>query len=93
MLKSCLKLWVRSYEKVPVKHFYAAEQGLKMFGNFFYNVSIFVFRKRAEYCFESTVSVKRTHRASLSFAANLVSSAKNSVSSLCHTNNRMRGTQ
>ena len=34
-------------------------------------------RKRAEYCFESTVSEKRTHWASLSFGgANSVSSAK-----------------
>ena len=47
--------------------------------------------KRAEYCFESTVSEKRTHWASLSFTANSVSSAKNSVSSLWHTNNRLRG--
>ena len=46
-------------------------------------------RKRAEYCFESTVSEKRN---SLSFTANSVSSAKNSVSSLWHTNNRLRGT-
>ena len=42
--------------------------------------------------FESTVSEKRTHWASLSFGANSVSSAKNSVSSLWHTNNRLRGT-
>ena len=49
-------------------------------------------RKRAEYCFESTVSEKRTHWASVSFRANSVSSAKNSVSSLWHTNNRLRGT-
>ena len=53
---------------------------------------ISIFRKRAEYCFESTVSEKRTHWASLSSAANSVSSAKNSVSSLWHTNNRLRGT-
>ena len=33
-------------------------------------------RKRAEYCFESTVSEKTTHWASLSFGANSVSSAK-----------------
>ena len=46
----------------------------------------------AEYCFESTVSEKRTHWASLSSGANSVSSAKNSVSSLWHTNNRLRGT-
>ena len=32
-------------------------------------------RKRAEYCFESTVSEKRTHWASLSFGVNSVSSA------------------
>ena len=50
------------------------------------------YRKRAEYCFESTVSDKRTHWASLSFGANSVSSVKNSVSSLLHTNNRLRGT-
>ena len=49
-------------------------------------------RKHAEYFFESTVSEKRTHSASLSFGANSVSSAKNSVSSLCHTNSRLRGT-
>ena len=49
-------------------------------------------RKRAEYCFESTVSEKRTHWASLSFGANSVSSAKNSVSSRLHTNNRLKGT-
>ena len=49
-------------------------------------------RKRAEYCFESTVSEKRTHWASLSSAANSVSSAKNSLSSLWHTNKRPRGT-
>ena len=35
----------------------------------------------------NTVSGKRTHWASLIFAANSVSSAKNSVSSLWHTNN------
>ena len=46
------------------------------------------FRKRAEYCFESTVSEKRTHRASLNFGANSLSSAKNSVSSFWHTNKR-----
>ena len=51
----------------------------------------FLYRKRAEYCFESTVSEKRTHWASLSSAANSVSSAKNSVSSLWHANNRPRG--
>ena len=50
------------------------------------------FRKRAEYCFESTVSEKRTHWASLSFGANSVSSAENSVSSRLHTNNRLKGT-
>ena len=49
-------------------------------------------RKRAEYCFESTVSKKRTHWASLSSGANSVSPAKNSVSSFWHTNNRLRGT-
>ena len=49
-------------------------------------------RKRAEYCFESTVSEKRTHWASLSFEANSVSSAKNSVSSFWHTNNMLKGT-
>ena len=49
-------------------------------------------RKRAEYCFESTVSGTRTHWASLSFGANSVSSAKNSVSSRLHTNNRLKGT-
>ena len=49
------------------------------------------FWKRAEYCFESTVSEKRTHWASLSSTRNSVSSAKNSVSSLWHTNNRPRG--
>ena len=38
-------------------------------------------RKRAEYCFESTVSEKN----SLSFLANSVSSGKNLVSSLLHT--------
>ena len=48
-------------------------------------------RKRTEYCFESTVSEKWTHWASLSFTANSVSSAKNSVSSLWHTNTRLRG--
>ena len=48
-------------------------------------------RKRAEYCFKSTVSEERTHWASLSFGANSVSSAKNSVSSLWHTTNRLRG--
>ena len=47
---------------------------------------------RAEYCFESTFSGKRTHWASLSFGANSVSSTKNSVSSLWHTNNRPTGT-
>ena len=51
-----------------------------------------VFSKRAEYCFESTVSEKKTHWASLSFGANSVSSAKNSVSSFWHTNNRLKGT-
>ena len=51
-----------------------------------------LFSKRREYCFESTVSEKRTHWASLSFGANSVSSAKNSVSLLCHTNSRLRGT-
>ena len=40
----------------------------------------------------STVSEKRTHWASLSFGANSVSSAKNSVSSRLHTKNRMKGT-
>ena len=54
-------------------------------------VSIFVLRKRAEYCFESTVSEKRTHWASLSLGANSVSSARHSVSSIWHTNNRLRG--
>ena len=49
-------------------------------------------RKRAEYCFESTVSEKRTQWASLSFGANSVSSARNSVSLLWQTNNRLRGT-
>ena len=39
-----------------------------------------------------TVSEERTHSVSLSFGANSVSSAKNSVSSLCHTNSRLRGT-
>ena len=51
-----------------------------------------LYRKRAEYCFESTVSEERTHWASLSSAANSVSSATNSVSSRLHTNNRLRGT-
>ena len=51
------------------------------------------FRKRAEYCFESTVSDKRTHLASLTFTAISVSSAKkNTMRSLWHTNNRLRGT-
>ena len=45
-------------------------------------------RKRAEYYFESIVSEKRTHWASLSSAANSVSSAKYSVSLLCHTNDK-----
>ena len=49
-------------------------------------------RKRAEYCFESTVSEKRTHWASLSSGANSVSSARSSVSLLWHTNNRLRRT-
>ena len=49
-------------------------------------------RKWAEYCFESTVSEKRTHWASLSLTANSVSFVKNSVSSLWHTNSRLRGT-
>ena len=40
------------------------------------------FRKREDYCFESTVLKKRTHWASLSFTANSVSSAKNSVGTL-----------
>ena len=44
------------------------------------------------YCFESTVSEKRTHWASLSFTTKSVSSATNSVSSLWHINNRLRGT-
>ena len=48
-------------------------------------------RKRAEYCFESTVSEERTHWASLILGPNSVSSAKNSVSSLWHTYNRLRG--
>ena len=52
---------------------------------------LFTIRKRAEYCFESTVSEKRTHRASLSFGANSVSSEKNSVSLLWHTKNRLGG--
>ena len=39
-------------------------------------------RKRAEYCFGSTVSEKRTHWPSLSFTADSGSSAQNSVSSL-----------
>ena len=51
-----------------------------------------IIRKRAEYCFESTVSEKRTPSASLSFGANSVSSAKNSVSSRLHTKNRLKGT-
>ena len=51
-----------------------------------------VSRKRAEYCFESTVSEKGTHWASLSFGANSVSSAKNLVSSPLHTNARLKGT-
>ena len=38
-------------------------------------------RKRAEYCFESTVLEQRTHWASLSFGAISVSSGKNSVNS------------
>ena len=42
-------------------------------------------RKRAEYCCESTVSEMRTRWASLSFMAN-------SVSSLSHTNKRLRRT-
>ena len=45
--------------------------------------------KRAEYCFESTVSGGEN---SMSSAANSVSSASNSVSSIWHTNNRLRGT-
>ena len=49
-------------------------------------------RKRAEYCFESTVSEKRTHWASLSFTAHLVSCAKHSVSLFWLTENRLRGT-
>ena len=46
-------------------------------------------RKRAEYCFESTVSGEEN---SLSFGANSVSSAKNSVSSRLPTNKRLKGT-
>ena len=46
-------------------------------------------REWAEYCFESTVLEERTHWVS---AANSVSSARNSVSSLWHTNNRPKGT-
>ena len=42
--------------------------------------------------FLAWVSEKRTHWASLSFGANSVSSTKNSVSSLLHTNKRPRGT-
>ena len=63
------------------------------FMTYMYSYWIWIhYRKRAEYCFESTVSEKRTHWASLSSAANSVSSARNSVSSLWHTNNRLRGT-
>ena len=36
------------------------------------NSGVLEFRKRAEYCFESTVSTKRTHRVSLSFGATLL---------------------
>ena len=50
-----------------------------------------VSRQRAEYCFESAVSEKRTHWASLSYAANSVSSARSSGSSLLHTHDRPRG--
>ena len=46
-------------------------------------------RKRAAYCFESTVSEEEN---SVSSAANSASSAKNSVSSFWHTNSRPRGT-
>ena len=47
-------------------------------------------RKRAEYCFESTVLEERTHWASLSFGANSVSSGGNSASSLWRTKSRLR---
>ena len=46
-------------------------------------------RKRTEYCFESTVSEKRTHWAPLSFTANSVSCAKKLGE---HTHNRLSGT-
>ena len=42
-------------------------------------------RERVECCFESTVSEKRTHCASLSFTANSVSSAKKSSHWHTHT--------
>ena len=57
------------------------------------NISrVLVKHEREEYCFESTVSEERTN--SLSSAPNSVSSAdkQNSVSSLWHTNDTMRGT-
>ena len=50
-------------------------------------------RKRAEYCVESTVSEKKTKpEPHWVFGANSASSARNSVNSLCHTNNGLRGT-
>ena len=64
----------------------------RIFANIPLYKPFFLQKKRVEYCFESTVSEKRTHWASLSFGANSVSSAKHSVSSLCHTKSRPRGT-
>ena len=43
-------------------------------------------------CSVHSTTYNSAHWASLSFTANSVSSAKNSVSSLWHTNNRLRGT-
>ena len=47
------------------------------------------FRRRAEYCFESTVSEERTYWVLRQTRWVL---RKNSVSSLWHTNNRLKGT-
>ena len=49
-----------------------------------------IFRKRAEYCFESPVLEVRTHRV---FGANSVSSARNWVSSVWHTHDRLTLTE
>ena len=48
-------------------------------------------RTWAEFCSESTVLEKENSLSLTEFWANSVSSAKNSVSSLWHTNNRPRG--